>query len=156
GAGADAAGAGTCTAGTPGTAVDDSAAPPAAAPPALADLRPVPDPKNLEGPSTATLPQQAIAPIEEHPGQELPATVTSYDADGTRQVTVVDTSRVIAVDIAGSIAAAAWGLGFGGTLVGRDIATTFPGAGDLPVVTDGSITVNAEAVLSLHPTLVIT
>jgi iron complex transport system substrate-binding protein len=122
----------------------------------LADLHLVPDPKDYTGESTAVLPRQAISQVEAHPAQTLPTTITSHDTDGDRRVTIADTSRVVAVDIAGSIAGIAWGLGFGDTLVGRDIATTFPGARDLPVVTDGSLTVNAEAILSLHPSLVIT
>ncbi len=145
-----------CASGDSGAGADGSASSSAVAQTPLAGLDLAPDPKDHTGPSTATLSQQAIVPVEEHPAQTLPATVTSHDADGDRQVTIADTSRVVAVDIAGSIAGAAWGLGFGGTLVGRDIATTFPGAGELPVVTDGSLTIDAEAVLSLHPTLVIT
>jgi len=130
--------------------------PSAGAPTPLGELALVADPKHYEGPSTAVLPGQAIVPVEEHPAQALPATVASHDAEGDRSVTIADTSRVVAVDIAGSIAGIVWGLGFGDTLVGRDVATTFPGASGLPVVTDGSLTVNAEAILSLRPSLVIT
>ncbi len=139
----------------PGSGVDGSSSSAVAATP-LANLKLVSDPKDYDGPSTAKLPQQAISPVEDHPAQKLPVTVTSHDADGDRQVKITDTSRVVAVDIAGSIAGIVWGLGFGNTLVGRDIATTFSGAENLPVVTDGSLTIDAEAVLSLRPTLVIT
>src|SRR5690606_35497361 len=86
----------------------------------------------------------------------LPATVVSHDPDGDREVTVDDTSRVIALDMAGSLAATVWGLGLGDTLVGRDMSTTFPGTEDLPVVTSGAHAVNAESVLALRPTLVLT
>lgn len=144
-----------CTVGGPGQD-SGSASPPALAPPPLADLELAADPKGYEGPSTARLTQQAIIPVRVRPAQALPSMVVSHDADGDREVTIADTSRVVAVDIAGSIAGIVWGLGFGASLVGRDIATTFPDASDLPVVTDGSLTINAEAVLSVHPTLVIT
>jgi len=71
-------------------------------------------------------------------------------------VTVSDTSRVLALDLAGSIAATIAGLGYADRLVGRDITTTFSGTEDLPLVTSGGHTVNAEAILALRPTLVIT
>ncbi len=58
--------------------------------------------------------------------------------------------------MAGSIAASVWGLGFGENLVGRDRSTTFPGTEDLPVVTSGGHSIDAESVLALRPTLVIT
>jgi len=124
--------------------------------PPLADLDLVPDPKHYEGPSTATLAQEAIIPIEEHPVQRLPTTVVSHDAGGDVEVTVTDTSRVVAIDLAGSVAATVWGLGFGDTLVGRDLSTTFPGTEGLPVVTSGGHSVNAESILALRPTLVVT
>ena len=56
----------------------------------------------------------------------------------------------------GPLAATVWGLGFGETLVGRDVSTTFPGAVDLPVITTDGHSVNAEAVIALAPTLVLT
>lgn len=69
---------------------------------------------------------------------------------------MTDTSRVIAMDLSGSLAATVWGLGFGDTLVARDVSTTFAAAADLPVITTGGHTVSAEAVIAQAPTLVIT
>lgn len=122
----------------------------------LSEVDPVNSPRTHEGPSTATLTDQAIEPVTEDPDQTLPATVTSHDQGGREEVTVEDTSRVIAMDLSGSLAATIHGLGLGDTLVGRDQSTTFPGAKDLPLVTSGGHSVNAEAVLKLEPTLVIT
>ncbi|MEV7694438.1 ABC transporter substrate-binding protein [Microbacterium sp. NPDC089189] len=122
----------------------------------LAELDVLADPASYEGPSTAILPDAAIEPVETDPAQSLPATTTSYDLGGETEVTVDDTSRVVAMDLSGSLAATVWGLGFGDTLVGRDVSTTFPGTEDLPLVTSGGHTVSSEAVIALKPTLVLT
>ncbi|WP_245566764.1 heme/hemin ABC transporter substrate-binding protein [Jonesia quinghaiensis] len=123
---------------------------------ALSDLDVVESPRDYVGESTAVLPNAAITPVQESPEQRLPSTVTSNDLGGEREVTVGDTSRVVTLDMSGSIAATVWGLGFGDTLVGRDQSTSFPGVQDLPVVTSGGHTINAESVIGLAPTLVIT
>ncbi len=128
----------------------------APAAPALSEVAVLDDPRSFVGPSTAVVPDAAITPIEENPSQTLPATITSYDQGGESVVEVTDTSRVIAIDLAGSVAATVWGLGFGDTLVGRDQSTTFPGTEDLELVTSGGHTVNVENVIALKPTLVIT
>jgi iron complex transport system substrate-binding protein len=122
----------------------------------LAELDLVADPRTHVGPSTAMLATEAIEPVDDDPVQQLPATVISRDPGGDVEVAVADTSRVLGLDLAGSIAASIWGLGLGETLVGRDTATTFDGAGDLPLVTTGGHTVDAESVLALRPTLIIT
>jgi iron complex transport system substrate-binding protein len=122
----------------------------------LNELVPLSDPRSFEGPSTAVVADAAIVPVADDPDQALPATVVSQDAGGDREVTVSDTSRVIAMDLSGSLAATVWGLGFGANLVGRDVSTTFPGTEDLPVITSGGHTVNAEAIIALEPTLVLT
>ncbi|MFT4210650.1 MAG: ABC transporter substrate-binding protein [Microbacterium sp.] len=114
------------------------------------------DPKSYQGPSTAVMADAAVEVVDADRTQTLPATVTSHDQAGDTQVTVTDTSRVIAMDLAGSLAATVWGLGFGDTLVGRDVSTTFEGTEDLPLVTSDGHTVNAEAIIALKPTLVIT
>jgi iron complex transport system substrate-binding protein len=122
----------------------------------LAELDLAEDPRTWVGPSSAVLADEKIEPIAENPPQHLPATVVSHDHSGDQMVVVDDTSRVIALDMAGSVAATVWGLGLGSTLVGRDMSTTFSGADELPIVTSGAHAVNAEAVLALQPTLVIT
>ena len=121
----------------------------------LAEAPVLADPRSHEGPSTAVIADAAIPPVAENPAQTLPATVETHDLDGVHETTVTDTSRVLAIDLAGSLAATVWGLGFGDRLVGRDISTTFPGTEALPVVMSGGHTVNAEAIIALRPTLVI-
>jgi iron complex transport system substrate-binding protein len=122
----------------------------------LAELDLVADPRDHVGPSTAVLASESLTPVDTDPAQTLPVTVVSHDNGGDLDVTVDDTSRVIALDLAGSIAATIWGLGLGDTLVGRDVSTTFDGAADLPVVTSGGHAIDAESVLALRPTLIVT
>ena len=122
----------------------------------LADLDILADPASYEGPSTAVLAQTAIDSPGTAPRQELPATVTSHDLSGDTSVTVASTDRILAMDISGSIAATVFGLGFGGSLVGRDVSTTFPGTESLPVITSSGHTVNNESILALRPTVLIT
>ncbi|MBB2977097.1 iron complex transport system substrate-binding protein [Microbacterium endophyticum] len=122
----------------------------------LADAEVLDDPLAYEGASTAAIADAAVHAVMEHPTQSLPATVVSHDRDGDVDVVVGDTSRVITLDISGSLAATVWGLGFGETLVARDQSTTFPGTEDLPLVTSGGHTVNAESIIALEPSVVIT
>ncbi|MBX3098624.1 MAG: ABC transporter substrate-binding protein [Salinibacterium sp.] len=122
----------------------------------LADLTIPADPRLYVGPSTAILPNAAISSPAQPPAQQLPATVTSHDLSGDRPVTVDSTERILAMDISGSIAATVFGLGFGDSVVGRDISTTFPGATDLPVITSSAHSVNIESIIALRPTVLIT
>ena len=122
----------------------------------LGELPRYADPRTAEGPRTAVIASDAVDPVAPHPTQTLPATVVSHDPSGPRDVVVTDTSRVLALDLAGSLAATVWGLGLGDSLVGRDMSTTFPGTEQLPVVTTGAHAINAESVLALRPTLVLT
>ena len=119
----------------------------------------LPDPREIQGQTTAYTQTSAIAPINANPelSQRLPATVTS--ADGPQQ-TVEDTSRILALNQNGGLAAAVVGLGLGCNLIGRDIATDvdglMPGSDDLPLVTQNGHELNAEAILNLAPTVIIT
>lgn len=122
----------------------------------LSQLGPLVDPASIEGPSTALLAHAEIVPVADAPSPALPVTVVSNDLDGDREVTVDDASRIIAMDLSGSLAATVWGLGLGDRLVGRDISTTFPGTEGLPVITSNGHSVNAEAVIAQRPTLVLT
>lgn len=122
----------------------------------LSELVVADDPRALTGPSTALIQSSRIEPVAVDPAQSLPVTVTSRDLDGDREVVVDDASRILPLDIAGSIAATVFALGFGDDVVGRDISTTFPEAGGLPIVTSSGHAISSEAVLALRPTLVIT
>lgn len=124
----------------------------------LSSLNTLSDPKAYQGPSTAELRSTAITSVEQNPSPDLPATVISHDPGGPEvKVTVKSIDRIIPVDLAGSIAGAVYGLGLGFHVVGRDIATTFPPADQLPLITspDGQ-SISAEAILNLKPTVVVT
>lgn len=114
------------------------------------------DPRSVTGARTAVIADDRIEPVVENPQQTLPVTVTSYDADGEREIVVKKADRVLALDMAGSLSATVWGLGLGDLLIGRDMTTQFPGTEDLPLVTSGAHSINAENILGLRPDLVIT
>ncbi|WP_194410195.1 heme/hemin ABC transporter substrate-binding protein [Microbacterium cremeum] len=139
-----------CAAAEASVAVD---APCADASTPLAELDLADDPRTATGPSTACLASRAITPVGGDSAPELPVTVT--DAEG-RAVEVTDVSRILPVDISGTIAATVFGLGLGENVVGRDSSTSFEGTDDLPVVTRSGHTLNAEAILELAPTVMLT
>ncbi|MGW4729878.1 heme/hemin ABC transporter substrate-binding protein [Streptomyces shenzhenensis] len=116
-------------------------------------VRPLADPRSYQGPTTATVPDADIAPVTRTPRPVLPATVT--DVQGT-EVTVRSDDRILALDLYGTLAATVYGLGLGDRLVGRDQSTGIPAAAKLPLVTSGGHQLNAEAILALHPTVLIT
>ncbi|HMS75950.1 hemin ABC transporter substrate-binding protein [Gordonia sp. (in: high G+C Gram-positive bacteria)] len=105
-----------------------------------------------DGPQTAQLPGTDVHPITTDPRPVLPATVT--DAGG-RKVTVADASRIIAVDINGTLGSIVFSLGLGSRMVGRDTSTIFPAAVGLPVVTNRGHSLNAEMVLKLRPSVLL-
>lgn len=111
----------------------------------------LPDPRTLTGLSTVADPTDP-KPIEGTFTQKLPVTVTDHEGN---QVTVTDTSRVLALDLPGNISRTIIGLGYGDKLVGRTMSSTEEMLADLPVVTENGHTLNAEAILELQPTLII-
>lgn len=121
--------------------------------PDLAEATPLRDPRSYAGPTTAVIGDDAVRPIAADPAPQLPVTLT--DAQGTR-VTVTATDRVLALDIYGTLSRTVFELGLGDRLVGRDISTQFPEAEELPLVTHNGHELNAESILGLDPTLVIT
>ena len=100
-----------------------------------------------DGTSAATAPTLGPVGVAEQP--QLP--VSSTGADG-RTVEVTDISRLVVLQ--GNITEVVFELGLGRNVVGRDVATTFGEADEIPVVTEAH-DVSAEAVLSLRPTLVL-
>lgn len=119
----------------------------------LADATLVDDPKGHVGPSTALLAESEIPVPDVAPDPALPVTLT--DMQGT-EVTVTDTSRILALDVYGTTSRIVYELGLGDSLVGRDASSSFPEASDLPLVTQSGHDLNAEAILALAPTLIIT
>ncbi len=111
------------------------------------------DPGAACGTRTATVPQRDITPLSDPGTPALPVTVDS--ADG-RRVTVTDASRILPVNLYGSIAEIVFSLWLGDRVVGRDTSTTFPAAAHLPLVTPAGHDLSAEGILALHPTVVVT
>jgi iron complex transport system substrate-binding protein len=119
----------------------------------LGQVKPLADPREHVGPSTAVMAQPDIVPVRTNPQPRLPATVT--DAQGT-EVTVTNADRILAFDMYGTLAATVFGLGLGDRVVGRDVSTGFPAAQKLPVITANGHQLSAEAIMRLRPTVVIT
>jgi iron complex transport system substrate-binding protein len=94
-----------------------------------------------------------VRPVAEDVTSRLPVTVT--DSQGTK-VTVTDTSRILALDVYGTLARTVFELGLGDQVVGRDISTQFEEAEELPLVTPTGHDLAAEAILELDPTVIIT
>lgn len=90
-------------------------------------------------------------PIEGKYKQKLPATITDFDG---KEITVTDTSRILALDITGTLSRTVISLGYGDKLVGRTVSSTETQLADLPVVTENGHSLNAEAIMQLNPTLV--
>jgi len=141
-----------CSATTPEATPTDAATCRGADTP-LAELDIVADPRAHTGASTACLPDAGVAAVTDNASPRLPATV--IDNQGT-SVTVTDVSRILALDIYGTLAATVFGLGLGDNLVGRDTSTGFPEAAHLPLVTQNGHELNGEAILDLQPTVIIT
>ncbi len=122
--------------------------------PSLADVRDdvLADPRSWEGPTSAVTAPTPVDPVT-GPQPQLPVTVE--DAQGT-EVTVADTSRILALDLHGTLSRTVHELGLGGQVVGRDTSTQFAEAADLPLVTQNGHDLNAEAILALDPTVILT
>ncbi|MCK5891917.1 ABC transporter substrate-binding protein [Aeromicrobium sp.] len=123
------------------------------APPPLSEVTPLDDPRGWEGPVHAGLGGVEIRPVTDDAAPQLPVTLT--DAQGT-EVTVTEVDRILALDIYGTLSQTVFELGLGESLVGRDVSTQFDEARDLPLVTSNGHELNAESILALDPTLIIT
>lgn len=110
-------------------------------------------PWSCAGPRTAVTDPAALVPVDAGGESVLPVTVTDHSGE---QVTVRDTSRILALDTYGTLGSTVYALGLGDRLVGRDVSTGVPALAHLPVVTHNGHELNAEAILDLAPTVVLT
>lgn len=140
-----------CTASGAGTTSGAAGCQPSTEP--LSAVTPVENPRTWTGPSTACMADPGIEAVVDDPQPTLPVTVV--DNQDT-EVTITDTSRILALDLYGSLAATVFGLGLGDSVVGRDTSTGFPEAADLPLVTQNGHELNGEAILALEPTVILT
>ncbi|WP_238694291.1 heme/hemin ABC transporter substrate-binding protein [Nocardioides daphniae] len=120
--------------------------------PDISEVEPAADPRAFTGVVSPRVDETDIDPVVEDPEPELPATVT--DAQGNK-VTVTDASRILALDLYGTLSRTVFELGLGDRLVGRDTSTQFDQALDLPLVTPKGHDLSAEAILALDPTVII-
>jgi iron complex transport system substrate-binding protein len=104
------------------------------------------------GPATAAS-TATLEPVADAPTSTLPV---EYEDISGQTVTITDTSRILALDTYGTLGTTVYALGFGDRMVGRDISTGIPLLADLPVVTHNGHELNAEAILELDPSLIIT
>lgn len=121
--------------------------------PHVSDVEPLADPRSWEGVVDIALPGVEVDPVADDPAPDLPVTVT--DAQGT-EVTVEDASRILALDVYGTLSRTVFELGLGDRVVGRDVSSQFDEISDRPLVTGNGHELNAEAILALDPTVVLT
>lgn len=130
---------------------------PTTKPPAGSDSPPAATPSAVDA-LTLTGPVEVadvadMQPVVTDAAVTLPATVT--DSAG-RAITIAKADRVIALDLYGTLTDTIIGLGLSDRLVGRGVSDTQAALADLPIVSLGGIDLNIEAVLALHPDVVLT
>ncbi|WP_219817052.1 hemin ABC transporter substrate-binding protein [Arthrobacter sp. GMC3] len=109
--------------------------------------------KTATGPSTAVTAGMTLPTVSTPPTPALPTTVTSCDG---ATVSVTDVSRIVTIDLYGTLTEIVHGLGLGANVVGHDRAASFPEAANGTVVTPSGHDLNAEAITALDPTLILT
>lgn len=124
--------------------------------PPLTSITPMTDPTSHTGPVTVKLPETKLEPFLQNPEPQLPVTVTSHTLSGDKEVQVTDISRIVPLSLGGSVGDYVYSFGFGKNIVGRDVSTVIPELSEVAVVTRGGHSVDAESVLALNPTLIIT
>ncbi|MHA7270212.1 heme/hemin ABC transporter substrate-binding protein [Arthrobacter sp. HLT1-20] len=105
------------------------------------------------GPQTANTAAITLPIVANKATPTLPTTVTSCDK---QLVDVTDVSRIVTIDLNGTLTEIVHGLGLGANVVGRDRAADFPQAANATVVTPTGHDLNAEAITALNPSVVLT
>ena len=106
-----------------------------------------------KGPVTANTEDITLPTVAATPAPVLPTTVNSCDG---QEVTVADVSRIVTIDLNGTLTEIVYGLGLGGNVVGRDRAADFEEAKNATIVTPTGHDLNAEAITALNPSVVLT
>ena len=92
-------------------------------------------------------------PLQSDIEPQLPVT---YLDNSATEITITDTSRILALDTYGTLGTTVHALGLGDQLVGRDVSTGVPDLAELPVVTHNGHQLAAEAILNLNPSVILT
>lgn len=102
--------------------------------------------------ASSVAPVGDIEPVAENPAPQLP--VSFSDATGT-DVEVTDISRILALDLYGTLSRTVEGLGLADNIIGRTVSSNEPAIADRPVVTEGGHNLNVEAILELRPSVIL-
>lgn len=121
--------------------------------PSAAEVSATEDARAFQGELPLQLVDDPVEPIASGPAPQLPAVVT--DNQGTT-VEVADVSRILPLDIYGTLSQIVFELGLGENVIGRDISSSFPEIADRPLVTTDGHQLNAEAILALNPSVILT
>ncbi|MGX1767786.1 heme/hemin ABC transporter substrate-binding protein [Dietzia sp. NPDC055343] len=121
--------------------------------PLASEVTAIDDPRSYQGELSLQLVDDPVAPVATDPVPQLPAVVT--DNQGT-EVEVADVSRILPLDIYGTLSRIVYELGLGDNVIGRDVSSSFPEIADRPLVTTDGHQLNAEAILALNPSVIIT
>ena len=117
--------------------------------PLASEVSAIDDPRSFAGELSLQLVDDPVAPV----ATAVPAVVT--DNQGT-EVEVTDVSRILPLDIYGTLSRIVYELGLGDNVIGRDASSSFPEIADRPLVTTDGHQLNAEAILALNPSVIIT
>lgn len=121
--------------------------------PLASEVSAIEDPRSFRGELQLQLVDDPVEPVATDPAPELPAVVT--DNQGS-VVEVTDVSRILPLDIYGTLSRIVYELGLGENVIGRDISSSFPEIADRPLVTQDGHQLSAEAILALDPSVIIT
>ena len=121
--------------------------------PLASEVSAIDDPRSFQGELPLQLVDDPVEAVATDPVPQLPAVVT--DNQGT-EVEVQDVSRILPLDIYGTISRIVFELGLGENVVGRDVSSAFPEIADRPLVTHDGHQLNAEAILALNPSVILT
>ncbi|MGN5732657.1 ABC transporter substrate-binding protein [Arthrobacter psychrochitiniphilus] len=105
------------------------------------------------GPTTVDTSGITLPIVAATPTPALPTTVLSCDGV---QVSVTDVSRIVTIDLHGTLTEIVYGLGLGANVIGRDRAADFPQAKNATIVTPTGHDLNAESITALNPSVIFT